>query len=480
MNATPSRPGAGRRVASRSARTSGRPGPLAGVSLTAVVVAGLLAGSASLASPDATEVATGRPVPVDQVTAGCVPAPAPGTLTVSTLAAPLTGTPDGGTLAAGAAGQPSDGERPPRRGVLERLAPDADTSLVVAADGATARGRATFRVDRPRGVRAVSVAECPAPRSRWWFTGAGAGLDHTSSLVLLNVDPGPAVVDVLVHGEDGPVDSVGTRGVTVPAGGTTTVDLVDVAPQADELAVHVEASRGRVVAAVADRLATEPGAGAGLAWLPAHDDAARVVRLAPLPARADGRALVVTNPSGREALVGVQVAGESGTFAPTGLDQLRVPPGSVVTVDLAEAVGEVASAVVLTSPVPVTAAVRSTRGEDVEYAGPAPVLRGPAAALVAEGTTATVQLTAGDDGGSARVVGYTADGRPVDETVLDVEPGTTGTWSPGRRVAYLVLTPVAGRVFGGVSLAGDAGLGALVLRPLPTVQDRPSVVPVLR
>ncbi len=276
-------------------------------------------------------------------------------------------------------------------------------ALGVAAEGAAAVGRATFAVDQARDAAAVGVGECLAPRARWWFTGAGAGLDHASTLVVANLDPGRAVLDVEVHGPDGLVDSIGTRGITMEPGEVQTIPLVEVAPQTDELAVHVEASRGRVVAALADSFATQPAAAPGRDWIPVQSDASQLLRLSPLPARADRRTLVVANPTDREALADVEVSTGSGTFVPTDVPQLRVPPGTVVTADLGPAVGKEASAVLLTSPVPLTATVRSTRAADVTYTAAAPLLDGPAAAVLADDTVPTLQLTAGDDGGTAKV-----------------------------------------------------------------------------
>jgi hypothetical protein len=259
-----------------------------------------------------------------------------------------------------------------------------------------------------------------------------------------------------------------------------TVDLLEVAPQAEELSVHVEASRGRIVAALADELATTPGAAAGVEWIPAQPEASRVLRLGPLPARADRRTLVVANPSDREALVGVELAGPGGTFTPEALPQLRVPPGAVVTADVEDVVGRESAGIVLRSSVRLTATVRSTRGQDVAYAAAADALAGPAAVTVPDRTRPTVQLTAADLGGRAEVTAHAADGEEVDAQTLDLEPGATATWEPKGDVAYLVVTPEKGRVWGGVSLVGARGLSQVPLRPLPTVLRRPVVEPVLR
>jgi hypothetical protein len=477
-----STPTPGRRVARRQRRRPDR-GALVGVG--AVALAALLLAAASWVEAEPEQPARPTTVAVDRTTAACLGTRASGSAEVFTLAAPLQSevadAGEGGTLEVGTGDGPGREVEPGDRGALRTLeAPTAGAALVVTATGEPAVGRATFQVDRSPDDALVGVQECLPPRARWWFTGGGAGLDHRSRLIMANVDPGPAVVDVVVHGPDGVVDSVDTRGITIAPGDVRTIDLVEVAPQTEELAVHVEASRGRVVAGLADAFATSPAATPGHEWVPAQPETARVVRLAPLPRRADRRTLVLANPTDREALVDVEVSGESGAFAPTDVAQVRVPPGSVVSADLDQVVGDDASAVVLRSPVPVTATVRSADGADVSYAAAVPVLTGPAAAVLAGGTRADLHLTAGDDGATATVTAYTADGSEVESAELELPPTATLGWSPEGAADYVVVTPGEGGVAGGVALAGSAGLSQVPLRPLPVALRQPVVVPVVR
>ena len=477
-----STPTPGRRVARRQRRRPDR-GALVGGG--AVALAGLLLAAASWVETEPEQPAQPTTVAVDRTTAACLGSRASESAEVFTVAAPLQSevadAGEDGTLEVGSGDEPDREVESGDRGALRTLeAPTAGAALVVTATGEPAVGRATFQVDRSPDDALVGVQECLPPRARWWFTGGGAGLDHRSRLVMANVDPGPAVVDVVVHGPDGVVDSVDTRGITIAPGDVRTIDLVEVAPQTEELAVHVEASRGRVVAGLADAFATSPAATPGHEWVPVQPEAARVVRLAPLPRRAERRTLVLANPTDREALVDVEVSGEGGAFAPTDVAQVRVPPGSVVSADLDQVVGDDASAVVLRSPVPVTATVRSAVGADVSYAAAVPVLTGPAVAVLAGGTRADIHLTAGDDAATATVTAYTADGGEVESVELELPPTATLAWSPEGAADYVVVTPGEGGVAGGVALAGSAGLSQVPLRPLPVALRQPVVVPVVR
>jgi hypothetical protein len=353
----------------------------------------------------------------------------------------------------------------------------------VDATGGAAAGLFGFRTDVEKD-RTLGVTSCAAPRSQWWFTGAGAGLDHSSSLLLTNLDPGPAVVDIRVLGPDGRVDTVATTGLTIPPRSVKRIDLSSVAPQTDELALSVHAGRGRVVAAVTDAFSARPSEQPGQEWLAGTDLPSRTLRLAGLPATADSSTLLVANPSDLEAVVDVQVAGRSGSFAPTGLDPITVAPGSVEQVDLGRLLPKKeAVALRLRSRVPVVASVRSTDGADQAYAEPVGPLVGPAVAPLVRGAGASVQLTAGAVATKVGVATYTASGKRVESHTLAVGATATQVWSPKRSADYVVVTPSAegraGTVHGAVVYSGS-GLASVPLTALPLRVERPTVRPGLR
>jgi hypothetical protein len=361
-----------------------------------------------------------------------------------------------------------------RRGRLLRL--DDTSRPVVEADGAIAAGLFGFRTDR--SPRALAVAPCQAPRARWWFTGAGATLDHSSELVLSNVDPGPAVVDVRLLGPHGEVPTVGTRGITIAPGAQRLIPMSDIAPQTDQMTIGVRASRGRVVAGVRDSFAVQGAV--GQEWLPAAERPSRSARLAGLPAGPGSRTLLVANPSSLEAVVRVQVVGRSGPFTAAGLDELRVAPGTTEEVDIGAALNRAGPvALRLRSQVPVLATVRSTAAGDTSYAASVVPLVGAAAAPVVDRFPATLEVTAGGLSGQVSVVGYDAEGMRVGGTRLDLPPRSTLTWRPGRRAAFLVVTPRRGAVYGAVSYRG-AGLSQAALTTLPVRLRQPVVRPALR
>jgi Family of unknown function (DUF5719) len=367
--------------------------------------------------------------------------------------------------------------------VLDVAGPDVG---LLRGRGRVAAGLFGFRTEgRTHRGRAptLAVASCAAPRAQWWFTGAGAGLDHTSTLQLTNLDPDPAVVDLRVLGPDGDVDTAAARGVVLPPGSRRSLALAGVAPGADDLALGVHATRGRVVASVTDAVRTRSGAPAGREWLPGVERGSRTLWLAGVPAAGNlrtgvARTLLVANPSELEAVVDVAVSDTSGTFTPTGVHDLAVAPGALARVDLTRALGDEPVAVRLRSGVPVLASLRCTQAGDESYAVPATALTGPAAAPVVPGVDATVELTAGTGAAArAEVAAYGAGGRRLGGAIVAVPVGGTTSWHAPPRAAYLVVTPASrGAVQGAVAYVGG-GVAATPLVDLPLREQRVPVAP---
>ncbi len=474
MTATP--PRSRRRAAPRTfgGRTSGL--PAAALLLVAAAAAALTFPSGEVASPG--KATAGAVVTHSVVACPSTPVGPGGRSRVVAGVAPGVGLGTGGTVRQGSR---SGAGRPLRleRGQLGELG-DPSSATVLSGSGDLAAGLFGFRDDSSANPQTRAVTGCAAPSATWWFTGGGAGLDHSSVLVLSNIDSGPAVVDVQVLGPDGKVDTVGTRGIPIGPGASRRIVLSDIAPQTDDLALGISASRGRVVASVADAFAPGAGATPGREWLQGDTTPSRVVRLAGLPDRATSRTLLIANPSEREAVVQVRVAGRDGEFAPAGLEEQTVAPGSVRTVDLGTKIGrKEAVAVRLRSHVRILGAVRSVDGADTTYTSPVVPLSGPAAAPVAPDGTTAVQLTAGALPVTASVVAYDDKGGRVDRTTVKVAATSTAAWSPKRGAAYLVVTPVSGPVFGAVVYQGK-GVSEVPLTALPIRFVQPAVVPAIR
>lgn len=97
-------------------------------------------------------------------------------------------------------------------------------------------------------VGGFAASECAETRLDQWLVGGSTRTGRQSVLTIANASEVGASVDVTVYGPDGPVQSVGSTGLSVPAGTEAVLDLAAIAPGVPDAVVHV-ASTGAPVAA---------------------------------------------------------------------------------------------------------------------------------------------------------------------------------------------------------------------------------------
>jgi len=482
---------------------------LAGLALGTVAVAG---GPATVPTAEP----SGRLEPVRSALLDCPAAASsgPGRSSLAALSAPVPvpkpgdlDSPDAGGSLRLFAGTRADG--PPsmlsRRGrVVDVTAGDSARAVGrIVASGELAPGATGWRVDRARTGpdRGLAVASCAAPTTSWWFVGTASRVGHVGRLLLTNPDPGPAAVDIDLFGPDGQVPVAGGRALSLAPRSSRVVALSSLAVQEPELAVHVQATQGEVVAVVHDRW-VEGVAPTGNEWLGPVAPPAGLVVVPGLPmcgAATGGsaqprsscgqtpRTLVVANPGALTALVRVEVLGPRGPFVPSGLETLRVPPASVVRADVtAVARGEPAG-IRLSSDQDITAAVRIADGSpraDTAVVPASSPLAGPAAAPWPTDLQASLLLSsAARTAAAARISVYAADRARLLTDTIAVAGGSTQQWTlprlrPAERraVAYVVLEPTSGTVTAAaVYRAKPVGLAGLGLPSLAVSVERPAV-----
>ena len=353
------------------------------------------------------------------------------------------------------------------------------------------------------------MQRCAAPARQWWFVGAGSTAERDSTMLLSNVDDSDAVVDVVLRGADGPLETTGAQGVRVGAGQTVDLRLFDLVAGEDDVALEVVATQGRVVAAVSDDWSGVDVVGSD--WLPASPAPAETVLLPGVLDPGPRSRLVVANASESATPVDVSLVDDSGTFLPTNAPSVVAPAGGVVSVRLPD-VGA-GAALLVEADTPVTAAVRIGTDSDVGYAVQGPQLDGPTVVPVDLGRSlgdATLRLhlaavldreadtgTETPPARRATVAAYDADGTELAGTDVEVGAGTAAVVDPvedlelsgpeREDVAYLVVTPDdpgerAGPLLGTAVMLDRAGRVALL--PLDTGVIRvvvpvvtPSVVP---
>ncbi|QDH10797.1 hypothetical protein FE634_21600 [Nocardioides dongxiaopingii] len=287
-----------------------------------------------------------------------------------------------------------------------------ERAAVVLGEGDLAAGLVAASFSRP-----LASFDCRAPVFDHWFTGVGAGARHQSILQLVNPDEGRAVVDVEVLGSEGVVDAPGLRGVAVQGGESRSIDLAATLPRRDELTLHVSVVRGRIAASVRDTVRGIGGSRAGDDGLGSQDAPATENLLLGVPGGSGPRILFVANPGPTQERATVKVVTADAAFTPSGLEEVVLPPQSVVPVRLTRVLAEVgtgaerALGVLVESTVPTTASLQMFYRGDLVRSSPVARLDGPGTAVLPAGSKSlvlggaagpgAVTVTASDEGGAA-------------------------------------------------------------------------------
>ena len=313
-----------------------------------------------------------------------------------------------------------------------------------------------------RQAEGPAASSCRPPESDQWFTALGAAARHTSVIELVNPDPGPAVADITVIGPRGPVDAPSLRGITVPGGRSIRLDLAQEIPLRGELAAHVEVSRGRLGVHATDSF-DELGRGdAGVDWLPAQQPGEDLLLLG-LPAGTGTRSLVLANAGDDEARAVVRVVTEDSAFRPEGLEDVRVPPGSVTRVPLSAILGTAvqdgAVGVQVEATHPLTATLRSFVDGDVSHAVPLPTVTETTQVILPTGR-ATVLLSSASVGSAEVLARLPGGGKKVQQ--VDLAPGRTVSVELPEDAVLVQVTPTATPVRGAVVVV-DGGAAVLGL-----------------
>jgi hypothetical protein len=361
-------------------------------------------------------------------------------------------------------------------------------ALIGVADGSLAPGwtvQQTTVVDSGNGHGLLGTS-CVTPDSEFWFPGASTDTGRQDYLHLVNPDEGPAVVDVELYDEKGPLKASTGDGITVAGGSEEPVLLSTlVADHAADLTVHVVVRSGRVGAAVQ---ATDAKTGAD--WLPAAAEPATSLVLPGIPADATDVRLIIYATGTDDADITLKLATSSGPITPAGHERLHIRAGTTAAVDLEDVTKGDAGSLVVTSsevhtPVPVVAALRVTRGKGAkqEMAFLPATARIEARATVADNRAkgSTLSLTATGEDASVKITSSagSSGGSSVTKTVT-VKAGATLALVPsppaGGKGAYAVtVEPLSGGpVYASRTMALPlGGVPMFTIQPMP--DDRGTV-----
>ena len=441
-----------------------------------LVALGAIGGVAQLGHPAAAPApastpAVTRQVPVTSAARACPPAPGGGAAPVALLAggASAAGTSAGGQGQRGQveltalppAGLPVRATGPVRAqspGVLSLLTLPATAATgkknTPAAQGWSVAGGGTMaqgmEAELTQGSGLASV-RCAEPGSDLWFLGPGqANGGSQVQLNLMNVDSTAASVDVNVINDGGQAE-MGDDGITVPPHQTVTESLSTVAHGSSVLAIEVHTSIGRVAAAVS---AESHGT---TSWLPGTASPSTRLVIPGVPPSGSTAGLIVADPDTSTAKVTVTAITPQGTIRPFGSQPVDLPGQSASYVALSP-LGGTTAALLLTSNVPVTAAVLvpGSNGPGVLTSATAPVSE---QAIVAGNTSggglsASVLLSAPGAAARVRLTEIAPVGKGSSVTASQLVPVKAGRTTAAPVTApkgakqgsafALVITPLAG------------------------------------
>ncbi|MEO6472201.1 MAG: DUF5719 family protein [Aeromicrobium sp.] len=330
----------------------------------------------------------------------------------------------------------------------------------------------------------LSVGSCPGVVQDAWYLGAGSGAKHLTTVTLTNLSDSPAVADISMWGDHGPVDAVNADGIVLESFQTRRITLESLAAGEPDLAVRVQSRRGALSAAVRD---TSTAVFGGTEPISSTLSPTRHQVIPGIAGGAGSKQLLLLNPGRTTARVRVEALGKDGALVPTGLDDVKVGAGRTISLDLPKSAGNDPLALRLTSDYPLSGSVRTAESnKDYTYAVAGPVLDGPAIVPVSiKGVVkdATLVLTAPKKSATVTVTAYDSKMRKQGDTTLALKADTTGTIDLGKAklfdvpsgdIAYVVVTS-AGSVEGAAVYANGKGRSAMPLSPAPLKTLAPDV-----
>ena len=316
---------------------------------------------------------------------------------------------------------------------------------------------------------------CPSPADDWWFVGAGAGITHRSILTLDNPRTNDANVTIVVYGPQGQVEAPGLSGLLVPAGQSLRLDLESIAPSLGDLTVHISAIRGLVAASMWEKWAASPIVKPVSSWVPPAAAPTSQLQLIGIPDKLNHGTLLITNPSATVTVVKLKVVSGTATFAPARHQVITIPPLSTYAVGIDDLLKVGVGAIQLSSSSPVTAGLRSVRGNVEAYAAPAERLGAQSTVGLPGNVPATLVLTATSTT-TMNVMAVDAHGKVVLSKTMSIPANTTATLALPTTAAALRLVGDRRTAASGAVILDKNGMAILGLIPTANAAKVPAVI----
>jgi len=388
-----------------------------------------------------------------------------------------------GKTAAGSGGGANTAETVSTAGQLTVLAAPAaaqEGGTEISASGAMAQG---FEAEETTASGTGTVS-CAHVGANMWFVGDGttAGAPVTR-LYLMNPGAVAASVEVTIITDSGVQQGLNAA-ITVGPGQYVWENVAQYTAGSVVLALQVQTSTGQVAAAVWQG----PPSGSGGTWLPQASAPATRVVIPGLIAASSAAKLLVVVPGSADAKVKVEALTAHGLFLPFGATPEDAPAAASSSFALTS-LGASASALVLTSNVPITAGIAvSGSGVGSFSAAAAPVTGQGVVAGNPVGGQSSVGLVLSAPGSAVTAtvtVIPEAGGQPSAPQVVQVPAGSTvaATVKPpaGKQPFAIVVTPGrgSGPLYAARVVTSGSGLSGTVtsILPVPTAATKITLAP---
>jgi hypothetical protein len=365
-----------------------------------------------------------------------------------------------------------------------------DSSIAISATGPAAASLVADQIlETSDGrYRGLASGACESPRTDWWFAGLDGRVGYSDSLVVANAATTPAEVTVTLWSKTGPVTNQHLNAIAVGAQSRTVVQIAQVAPNDAVIGMQVHAHSGAVAAAVVERrTAALQSDGGDLVPPTLAPNKAQVV--AGYAKGVGNRYLYVANPGDLDATVDLKLTTGSGSFVPSGVNQLVVKAGQTRYLNLTKVFGQQTGAVQIKSDQRVFAQGMSS----LTVTGLRPDRQWLAATDPVDGITAVANghepdggeclllLTA--PGAAATVQVKTPAGKTMSITVpagTSIQADITSTITNGTGPWPFTVTSTGGPVYGVRMLNFGGAHGALISAEPFTPLPKPIPLPPVR
>jgi hypothetical protein len=217
-----------------------------------------------------------------------------------------------------------------------KLKSNSSVAAVVTATGPQSGGLEVEQVSRGAdGInRGWAGTRCEAPAADSWFLGGTTRTGNDTELVLVNPYDDPALIRVELYGAKGLIEIPELDGIVLRGRNRLSRPLARYAPDESPLAIHVVAREGRVAPAVRVHR-TKGTTPHGVDWLPRLSSPGTQVDVPGIPPGLNGnRLLYVFAPGEDDAHLRIQFTVPDEQVVPQGFEDVEVPAGRPVSLDL--------------------------------------------------------------------------------------------------------------------------------------------------